>query len=281
MFDIGNYNLLVADEFTPHGLFLINEKFPEKRILLPGIELSQKEIKIGEKILLFVYLDSENRPTATLKNPKITLFTFAYLRVVSMTNFGAFVDWGLPKDLLVPFSELEQSVQEGDYIIVFLYYDTDSSRLVGSNSVGAILSNDNMQLKVGQEVQMMIWKETELGFKVIINDHHEGLLFHSDVFQALRVGEKHTAYIKQIRDDKKLDISMQKIGMDQVKDDAFKIYGMLMEANGTLPYSDKTSPQELYKVFGMSKKAFKRAVGTLYSSGKVLLEPDKIVKKTK
>ncbi|MBX2985450.1 MAG: GntR family transcriptional regulator [Bacteroidia bacterium] len=276
MFDVGNYNELIADEFTPHGLFLINESNPEKRILLPGVELSQKEIRIGDKLNLFVYLDSENRPIATLKEPKLTLFTFGFLQIKDINKLGAFADCGLPKDLFIPYRELRESIDKDDFVIVFMYFDTESNRLVGTTKVDAVLSNENVVLTTGQEVDIMVWKRTDLGYKLIINDLHEGLVFFSDIFKEIRVGQKFKAYVKQIRPDNKIDISLQKIGSDQIKDDAFYIYGELLNNNGTLPFSDKSDPETIIERFGMSKKAFKRAVGSLYKNKKINLEENSI-----
>lgn len=277
--EIGNYNTLIADEFTEHGLFLVSENSTSgKRLLLPGIELKKKEIHIGDSLSLFVYLDSENRPTATLTHPKVTIFNFAYLEVVSIGKHGAFVDWGLPKDLFIPYSELERNTREGDWIPVFLYFDDHSQRLVGSSKVDAILSREKPDWKVGQEVHALVWRKTDLGFKLILDNQFEGMLFMADIIKPVSVGDTLPVYIKQVREDNKIDVSLQKIGMDLVKDDAFKIYGMLLDNEGVLPYSDKTDPAILQSVFGMSKKQFKRAVGTLYKAGKVMLEPDKIIK---
>jgi predicted RNA-binding protein (virulence factor B family) len=276
--EIGNYNALIADEFTEHGLFLVSEHNPGRRLLLPGVELRNKEIKIGDNLSLFVYLDSENRPTATLVKPKLTIFSFAYLEIISIGKHGAFVDWGLPKDLFIPYSELDKNAREGDWVPVFLYFDDQSNRLVGSTKVDAILNREKPDWKVGQEVEALVWRRTDLGFKLILDNQFEGMLFTADIIKPIRVGDSLPVYIKLIREDNKIDVSLQKIGMDLVKDDAFKIYGMLMSNDGVLPYSDKTDPMILSEVFGMSKKQFKRAVGTLYKSGKVVLEPDRIIK---
>jgi uncharacterized protein len=279
MFDIGNYNWLVADEYTSHGLFLVNESNPEKRILLPGTELSQKEMNIGDKILLFVYLDSENRPVATLKNPKLTLHHFAKLRIVSINQFGAFADWGMPKDLFIPYSELDRNLKEGDYSVVFMFFDTATNRLVGSTLIDAILSNEGNTLKEHQEVEIMVWKKTDLGFKVIIDNKHQGLIFHSEIFTDIDIGEQRKAFIKTIREDGKIDVSLQKTGVEKIKDDATLLYEALKRNNGVLLLHDKSEPEEIYKAVKMSKKAYKRAAGALFKSGKVILEKDRILMK--
>ncbi|MCO6496011.1 MAG: GntR family transcriptional regulator [Bacteroidetes bacterium] len=269
MFDIGNYNELVADEFTPHGLFLINESNPEKRILLPGVELSKMEIKIGDKLNLFVYLDSENRPIATIDKPYLTLFSFGYLHIKDINKLGAFAEMGIPKDLFIPYRELRETIRIGDNAIVFMYFDTESKRLVGTTKVDAVLSNEKIDLKTGEEVELMVWKRTELGFKLIINDLYEGLVFNSDIFKELQIGQKLKGYIKLIRPDNKIDVSLQKIGAEQIKDDAYYIYGELLKNNGTLPFSDKSDPVDIINRFGISKKAFKRAIGSLYKNHKI------------
>jgi uncharacterized protein len=279
MFDIGNYNWLVADEYTSHGLFLVNESNPEKRILLPGTELSQKEMNIGDKILLFVYLDSENRPVATLKNPKLTLHHFAKLRIVSINQFGAFADWGMPKDLFIPYSELDRNLKEGDYSVVFLFFGAATNRLVGSTLIDAILSNEGNTLKEHQEVEIMVWKKTDLGFKVIIDNKHQGLIFHSEIFTDIDIGEQRKAFIKTIREDGKIDVSLQKTGVEKIKDDATLLYEALKRNNGVLLLHDKSEPEEIYKAVKMSKKAYKRAAGALFKSGKVILEKDRILMK--
>ncbi|MCK9481601.1 MAG: S1-like domain-containing RNA-binding protein [Bacteroidia bacterium] len=277
MFDVGNYNELVADEFTTHGLFFVNENVQDKRILLPGVELSQREIQIGEKLNLFVYLDSENRPTVTLKKPHLTLFTFGYLYIKDLNQLGAFADCGLPKDLFIPYRELSESVAQGNYAIVFMYFDTETKRLVGTTRVNAVLSNEKIDLTVGQEVDAMVWKRTDLGYKLILNDLYEGLVFHSDIFKDIQIGQKLKAYIKQIRPDNKIDVSFQKIGEDQIKEDAYFIYGELLKNEGKLPYSDKSDPDAIKERFALSKKAFKRAIGSLYRDKKIQIEEDSIL----
>lgn len=277
MFIPGTYTLLQADEYTPHGLFLVDPKNPEKRILLPGIELNpNEEIQIGSTRLYFVYLDSQNRLTVTLKNPKIVLHQFAYLSIVSVTPFGAFADWGMPKDLFIPFKEISPDVAVGYKYLIFLYHDTETGRLVGSAKIDNIVDNTNLDLKEEQEVDILVWKETDLGFKVIVNHQFEGLIFHNDIFTDLSVGDYKKAYVKQIREDKKLDISLQKTGKTKRDSDAQVIMNLLLKSNGYLEMSDKTDPQQIYDITGMSKKAFKRAVGQLYKEGKVSMLPKAI-----
>jgi predicted RNA-binding protein (virulence factor B family) len=278
MIEIGKYNLLVADKYTDHGLFLHHQDDIENRILLIGTELRllEKPIEIGEKIMVFVYLDSENRPTATLKNPKVTLHQIAPLKITAKTDKGLFADFGMPKDLFIPFMEVNKPLNESNLALVFMYLDPNTNRLAGTTRLHNVLENSNLNYTVGQEVNIMIWEQTDLGYKVIINEKHIGLVFQNEIFKDIYPGKIMTAYIKRVREDNKIDVTLNKIGIENLQDGSQIILQKLKENGGILNLSDSSPPELIYKMLKMSKKNFKRSAGMLYKQGKIRINTDSI-----
>lgn len=269
MIEIGKYNELAIIRLIEHGLILCDDE--EKEVLLPQAYVTN-DMTAGDDLEVFIYVDSEDRIIATTETPKVTLHHFAMLEVVDVNRFGAFLDWGLRKDLLVPFREQTVDMETGKRYIVFLYLDEDTDRLVGSAKIRNILDNDEMELELNDEVEAMIYAKTDLGYKVIINHLHDGLIYQSEVFQPLEIGQSVKAYIKNIREDNKLDISLQRQGYSAVSPIAEKILEMLRLEEGFLPVTDKSRPDEIRERFQISKKVFKKALGDLYKKRMIKIE---------
>lgn len=272
---IGQHQDLTILRHTTVGLFLGDEEGDED-VLLPN-KYCPANFEIGDKLNVFVYRDHEERIIATNLKPKILLHQFAFLRVTSVSNVGAFMDWGLEKELLVPFREQRQKMEEGRWYIVYLDLDKKTDRLYATNKIEKRLKNEPLTVLEGDEVDLMVMKKTDLGFSVIVNQLHEGLIFESDIFTKLNIGDKIKGYVKQIRDDNKIDISLQPIGFENFNDPNCELILKKLKAQkGVLPVTDKSTPEEIYKQFGISKKAYKKAIGTLYKQRKITLEPDGI-----
>jgi len=267
---IGEVNTLYVERDTDFGLYLRAENFEE--VLLPNIYVMEDEMPIGSEIEVFLYTDSEDRPVATTKYPYAKLGEFAYLTVVDYQRFGAFVNWGLPKDLFVPLSQQKCHFHIGSKYILRVCLDAETGRLYGTHKIGKWLSKETAYLEVNEKVNVLVLSETPLGYKVIVENKHEGMLFENEVFEELKVGDRRVAYVKKIRKDGKLDLSLQPIGKKQNRD-VFeeKIVTILKEKNGFVKVNSKSEAEEIMKVFGMSKKNFKRSVTSLIAAKKIEL----------
>ena len=275
MIHIGRHQDLYILRETSVGLYLGDEE-EEEDVLLPN-KYCPEQFEIGEKINVFVYRDYEERKIATNLQPKILLHQFALLRVTSVSNVGAFLDWGLEKELLVPFREQRKKMEVGRWYIVFLELDKVTDRLYATNKIEKRLQNKTLTVQEGDAVDVLVMKKTDLGYSVIVNQQHEGLIFESDIFTTLNIGDTVKGYVKQIRDDNKIDISLQPIGFENFNDpNCEMILKQLRAQKGFLPISDKSTPEEIYTQFNISKKAYKKAVGTLYKQRKIALQPDGI-----
>jgi len=271
MIEIGKMNTLTILRDTDVGLFLGDKEGNE--VLLPNSHI-QARPKVKEKLDVFVYSDSESRLIATTRKPIVQLDNFVCLRVNSVTDIGAFMEWGLEKDLFVPGSEQKFVMEEGRYYVVRVYLDDVSKRIVGSSKLDKFLSNEDLQLEKGQEVEVMITEESPLGYSCIINGLYKGLIYHSDVYQTLFVGEEMIAYVQHIREDKLVDISLQKVGFQKVLSATEIIMEYLENNDGYLALHDKSSPEEISEKFAMSKATFKKSIGVLYRHRKVLIKED-------
>ena len=253
------------------GLFLSDESGEE--VLLPN-KYCTEEMKPGEKVKVFIYRDSEGRKVATTLTPKIFLHEFALLKVSAVTSVGAFLDWGLEKDLMVPFREQKQKMEEGRWYIVYLDLDEKTDRLFASNRLERYLENDELTIKEGDEVDLVIQQKTDLGYAVIINHKHKGLVFDNEVFKEVRIGDRLKGFVKKIRDDKKVDVSLQALGYKGANDaNSELILQQLKENDGFLPITDKSTPEEISTQFGISKKAFKKSLGALYKQRLIEIHP--------
>ena len=272
---IGELNTLRVERDTDYGLYLRAENFEE--VLLPNIYVMEKDMPIGAEIEVFVYTDSEDRPVATTKYPYAKLGEFGYFTVVDYKQFGAFVNWGLPKDLFVPLSQQKCHFHIGSKYILRVCLDKETGRLYGTHKIGKWLSKDTKYLKVNEKVNILVLSKTPLGYKVIVENKHEGMLFENEIFEKLKVGDRKIAYIKKIRKDGKLDLSLHPIGKKQ-SSDTFeeKIVEILKEKEGYVQVNSKSEAQEIAKIFRLSKKSFKRTLTSLVAQKKVELFNDGI-----
>ena len=274
MIEQGKHIELKIVKRATFGLYLADESGEE--VLLPN-KYCGEDMKPGDDIAVFVYKDSEGKKIATTLTPKIHLHEFALLKVSAVTGVGAFLDWGLEKELMVPFREQKQKMEVGRWYIVYLDLDMKSDRLYASNRVERFLQNDPITVKEGEEVALVVLQKTDLGYSVIINHKHKGLLFDNEIFQDIRVGDRLKGHVKKIRDDNKIDISIQPIGFRKANDSNSQlILKSLQENNGFLAISDKSSPEEIYSLLGISKKAFKKSLGALYKQKLVEIQPEGI-----
>ena len=269
MINLGEYNSLVVARRMEQGIYLEDDL--GNSVLLPNRYIPEG-IQIADELSVFVYNDSEDRIVATTLAPKITLGKFASLEVVSVTNYGAFLDWGLAKDIFVPFSEQPHKLQVGDQAIVYLYLDKVTVRLVASAKLNRFLKNENITVKENEEVELLIADSTDIGVNVIINDRYKGILYRNEIFQNVHYGHRVKGYIKKIREDNKIDVSLQKQGYENVKSNEEKIMAKLQENSGFLGLNDYSSPEEITATLEMSKKTFKKAIGALFKQRLIRIE---------
>ncbi len=268
----GDYNELTILRFTSVGAYIgETDGHPDDVVLLPNKYLTPGMTE-GGIVRVFIYLDSEDRLVATTETPFITLGKFAKLRAKDVNRIGAFMDWGLEKDLLVPFSEQFERMVEGEEYLVHLAWDDQTERLYGSCKISRHVERENIELDEGQKVEVLIFSETELGFRVLIDNQYEGLIYHNEVYRPMYVGDTTTAYIKQVRNDGKVDVRLEKDGVGSIGPNARKILEMLNANRGLLEVSDKSSPELIAEKFQMSKKAFKKAIGGLYKDKLITIE---------
>ncbi len=272
MITIGQYNTFKIDRSTNVGLFLTKG---DKDILLPN-KYVPKEYAIGDEITVFVYLDHKERPVATTLEPYIKLNEFGWLRVNYTNEFGAFLDWGLEKDLFVPFKEQARPMEQGKRYLVYMYADERTNRLVASSKTNQFLSNDEVNLEKNEEVDLIISHITDLGINVIINEKHKGLVYKDETFVEVKPGQRCKGYIKNVRPDGKIDVSFQKLGYDAVEPNAQKILNELQSSRGFLRLNDNSHPEDIKTVLQMSKKTFKKAVGLLYKEKLIEIKDDGI-----
>ena len=273
MVEIGRYNQLPIKRETSIGLRLGDLEGDD--ILLPN-KYVPDSYEIGDELEVFCYLDNEERPVATTLHPYLVRDEFACLRVAQVNEIGAFLDWGIEKHLLVPFREQQQRMVEGEWYVVHCYLDEKTDRLVGSSRLKRFLDNSDMKLRNTEEVQLLVSRKTELGWEVIVNNKHLGLVYNSDIYGHVNVGDAIVGYVKKIRQDNKLDISLQPIGFEKLGPSANKIFRMLNERGGTLKLHDRSDPEEIKSELQMSKKTFKKAIGLLYKERKIRIEQDGI-----
>lgn len=274
MIKLGEFNTLKAYRQTDNGVYLCDEE-ELNEVLLPN-KYVPDGIKKDDEMKVFIYKDSEDRLTATTLTPKILLNQYAYLKVKDVNRFGAFLDWGLEKDLMVPYSQQNQKMRpEGSYL-VYLYIDEKTERLVASAKLRHFLQNEILTVERGEQVNLMIWERTDIGYNVIINDLHKGLIYNNEIFRKLKIGDKMKGFVKEIRDDNKIDISLQRQGYGNVSSNIDPILEALQQNKGFLPLHDKSAPQDIYNQFKMSKKTFKKAIGALYRDRKIRIEVDGI-----
>lgn len=275
MIQLGKRNDMKVLRKVDFGVYLDGGEVGE--ILLPNRYVPDGCLE-GDVVNVFVYLDSEERLVATTQKSLVEVNHFACLEVKWVNEHGAFLDWGLMKDLFCPFKEQKQKMQVGYKYVVYAYIDALTYRIVASAKIDKFLSSEEPPYSKGDEVEIIVWQKTELGFKVIVDEKFAGMLFDKDVFQPLRKGDRLKGYIKQIRPDGKIDITLQNVtGVEQVGDFVDRLKQELFASEGGfLPYHDKSEPEEIYSKFRVSKKIFKRAVGMLYKRGLIEIEENGI-----
>lgn len=273
MVTVGDWNKLVVMKIFDRGIYVDGDWLGD--ILLPRKEVPEG-CKLYDELNVFLYLDSEDRIIATMQTPKAIAGEVAVLEVVEVNNYGAFLDWGLAKDIFAPFREQRKEMQVGEKQVVVIFYDERSGRLAASSKINKFLQHDLIQAREGDAVDLIICHESEIGTNAVINGTHWGLLHKGDIFQPLTLGDKLTGYIKKIREDGKVDLSLKKLGYGKVSGLAGEILDALDAANGFLPLNDKSSPDVISQKFGASKKAFKMAIGKLYKQELIKIEPDGI-----
>jgi predicted RNA-binding protein (virulence factor B family) len=273
MTEIGKINHLEVVKELDFGIYLDGGDLGE--ILMPKRYVPEGTM-LGDFLETFIYLDSEDRLLATTEKPLALVEEFALLQVVSVTSVGAFLNWGLPKDLFVPFREQRQPMEEGKKYLVYVYLDVNSKRIAASSKIEHYLNNIPVDYDENEEVDLIIVNETDLGYNAIIDNSHLGILYKNEVFQPLQAGDKVQGYIKKIRTDGKIDLRLDKIGYEKISVFADKIISELEKKNGFLPLTDKSSPEEIYKAFKISKKNFKAAIGALYKKRVIALEENGI-----
>ena len=273
MIKIGQYNSLRVIKKVDFGFYLDGDIYGD--ILLPR-KYAAKDTAIGESIEVFIYLDSEDRIVATTLKPKAVVGECAYLKVVEVNRIGAFLDWGLPKDLLVPFNQQQKPMEKGYSYTVYVYVDELSERIAASSRLEDYLTDNPDQLKPKQAVDLMIYAKSDLGFKAVINGRYLGQLFQNEVFRPLHYGEKLQGFIKRVRDDGKIDLSLQQAAHLARNSLAESILQHLNENNGVSKLTDKSPPDSIYNTFGVSKSTYKKALGLLYKNRKIKFEKHQI-----
>lgn len=266
---LGKYNQLEVVKEVDFGVYLDGGDGEE--ILLPARYVPEG-CKPGEVLNVFIYLDNEERLVATTLDPLVQVGQFAYLEVAWVNEFGAFLNWGLMKDLFVPFREQKMKMQKGHKYIVHAHVDEDSYRIMASAKVERYLSKEPPQYEPGEEVDILVWQKTDLGFKVIVENQFSGLLYQNEIFQPVETGMKLRAYIKQVREDGKIDLVLQKLGAKKVDDFSEVLLQYIKDHDGFITLNDKSAAETIYDAFGVSKKTFKKAVGDLYKRRLVVLE---------
>jgi predicted RNA-binding protein (virulence factor B family) len=269
----GEINRLKIARISNAGMHLVDKINNE--VLLPT-KWIQPEFKTGDLIEVFVYKDQYDQFIATTQEPTLLAGEFALLKVRTVTQFGAYVDWGMDTDLLVPSKEQSKKMNVGEYHVVHLSVEEGTQKLYGSTKINKFLQNDDMQLNIGDQVEIIIFEKTFLGYNAIVNEQHKGLVYHDEIFREIEIGDRMTAYVKQIREDLGLDLSLQPVGVQLLILGKDNVLAYLQQHNGFLPLTDNSAPEDVKRLLQMSKKAFKKSVGILYKNRMVSIETDGI-----
>lgn len=272
MLKIGQYNTLKIVKILSFGAYL---ECDGKEILLPTRYVPQ-DAKVDDEVEVFIYHDNEGRLIATTLHPNAIVGEFAFMRVKSINTTGAFLDWGLMKDLLVPYKEQKMQMREGRWYLVYVRLDPITNRIMASARIEKFIGNVPPAYEPNQEVDLLVVEDTEIGYKVIVNNLHWGMLYYDQVFQRLERGEKLKGYVKEVRDDDKIDINLAPLGYQKVEGVSKIVLDALKTKGGFLPVHDKSDPDEIYSLFRCSKKAFKQAIGALYKRHLILIEKEGI-----
>ena len=277
MIHIGVHNELVVNRILAPGAFLIDSEGND--VLLPN-KYIPIGMKIGDQLKVFVYNDSEDRIVATTIRPLLQLHEFGYLKVKDINDMGAFLDWGLEKDLLVPFRQQHRRLNIGQWCLAYLYIDKLTHRLAATTKVEKYFIKDNIKLEVNQEVDLLITNESNLGVNVIINNSYRGMIFRNEIYKDMMEGDRVKGYIEQVRYDGKIDVNLRKKGMKNLEEGAQTILEELRTSNGFLALTDKSTPEEIQSVLQMSKKNFKKSLGILYRNKQVFIKKEGVLLRT-
>lgn len=278
--NIGKTNSLRIMRQSPHGLYL--EDTEQNEVLLPNRYIPENETEgwaIDNMLDVFVYTDSEDRLVATTDRPLLEVDQVGALKVVASGRIGAFLDWGLPKDLLVPHSNQFAQLHEGQIVVTAVYLDTVTNRIVGSTKLGRFFNNDEISVSPGDKVDIVIAQRRDMGYRVIVNNAHWGMLYDSQIFREVDLGDRLTGWVTKITEDLRIDISLQQQGFDQVKIASDAILELIAQNEGAIDVGDRSDSADIQLYTGMSKKVFKRAVGYLLKAGKVIAEEYRVVEK--
>lgn len=270
---IGKYNTLTVIAVTPNGVYLDGGDLGE--ILLPNRQVPA-DCKVGNNITVFIYVDSAERFVATTEKVLGQVGEFVSLKVAQINKMGAFLDWGLPKDLLVPYNQQHTKMEVGKYYLVRIFLDQQTDRIAASSKLDKFIDIWPAEYQQGDKVKLIIGSKTDLGFKAIVNDLHWGLLYDNEIFQPLRIGKQIDGYIKQVREDGRLDLILTRGSKNTVNSFSDKLLDALQKNNGFLPIHDKSAPEHIQRTLGVSKKTFKATVGNLLKNGKLSIEKDGI-----
>ena len=271
--ELGKYNQLEVVKEVDFGVYLDGGE--EGEILLPTRYVPE-DCKIGDILNVFLYLDMDERLIATTLTPYVQVGQFACLEVSWVNEYGAFLNWGLMKDLFVPFREQKMKMQVGRKYVIHAHLDEESYRIVASAKVERYLSKDKPEYAAGDEVNILIWQKTDLGFKAIIDNKYSGLLYENEIFTSLETGMEMKAFVKQVREDGKVDLILQKPGFEKIDDFAKTLLDYIREQGGRIRLNDKSPAEDIYDTFGVSKKTFKKGVGDLYKKRLISLHEDGI-----
>ncbi len=271
--EVGKYNTLNIIAVTDNGVYLDGGDLGE--ILLPN-RFVPSDSQVGKSIKVFIYADTADRLVATTEKPLAQVGEFVSLKVVQVNKMGAFLDWGLPKDLLVPYNQQHTTMEEGKYYLVRVYLDQHTDRIAASSKLDKFIDIWPAEYQQGDKVNLIIGGKTDLGFKAIVNDLHWGLLYDNEIFQPLRIGKKINGYIKQVREDGRLDLILTRGFKNKVNNFADKLLDALQKNDGFLPLHDKSAPELIQRTLGVSKKTFKATVGNLLKNGKLSIEKEGI-----
>lgn len=271
--EVGKYNTLTVKSVSGSTIYLDAEKFGE--VFLQRDQVPEN-CQVGDEIKVFLYFDKQEQTVATLDKPFATVGEFACLEVVSVTEMGAFLDWGLPKDLFVSRREQDEEMEEGQYYVVYVYCNDRRNRLAGSSMLDNFVSKEKPLFEENQKVHLLICYKTDLGYNAIINNSYWGLIYQDEIFKELGFGQKMDAYIKKVRPDGKIDLSLEPVGYQKMDALEGKILAKIEAEGGTLEMTDKTPPEIIYETFGVSKKKFKMAMGSLYKAKRIIIADDVI-----
>lgn len=272
MAGIGEYNILPILRIVDFGAYL---KMGEQDVLIPGKWLPEGA-EPGQELKVFVYTDSEDRIIATTMEPKAVLGEFAALEVRAVTPFGAFLDWGLEKDLLLPKAEQHRPVREGDKVVVRICMDFKTNRLIAVSKLAPFMKSAPEDFAPGTEVDLLITQITPLGYQALTDGQYSGLLYKNEVFEPLSVGDQRKGYVRKVREDGKLDVNLKAFGKQGMQSDRDRVLEKVKENGGLLPLGDKSEADEIMKVLNMSKKSYKRAIGILYKERKIVISEQEI-----